>query len=1083
MATGNIVGSLFADLKFKADQASLSKAVSQANTAISSIGKETTKTVKTINTGMNNASKSVKTFSEHVMTARGYVKDFSKVVTGILMAQLFYQGFVQPIKNAITAIKEFHQEIETTTISFKYLLGGSKELASELMNVVKEMAALTPYTFEQMSDMTKMLLRYGFEGKTLKPTLKILMDTASAYGMNSLQLENFTRALGQMMGKGQLVGQEKKQLGELIPIMKIFKEEIGMTGEEFQKTAIDASLAMETMLSWMRKNHKDAAKEMEQTIQGYMSSIHDFALFLVEDMLGPFWDRVKSSLKSLRNWLMDLLDAYETGGMQGLFEKLFPPEMVQTAIIFYNSIQKILQSVWQLITAFGPLLQILIEFGTRMLAYILPPITWLIEKIVQLVKWVITARGPMKLLVVAIGTLAIATVVAGLVGMLSKAIMGLGIAAGVAKLLNWLSIAIRGVYIALSSHPIAAIITAIAGALVYLAMSSEWGQRALARLQARIAGFFGISTAIEGVTQATKEGTDAFGKYNDQIKGLFTDAEEGAGGASDEMKKFLASFDEVYQVPEENGGFGGGLEFPEIPDYSTEIDEATESVNNLGNSIRNIGDLLGKIPPIFILPKIQIPIPQIEWEPAYEYAKQQLANAWERIKEWAKGLKPIEAPNWSFKPLNIPDLGKIFEGLGKSIKEWWGQTGLAKWMDGKGFWDSVGQSISTAWNSTSFAKWFNNIDWKGLWDDIGKALKEAVDWLAWVNNNILEPIFEGLPQAMLLLLSAVVIALAAVVGGPALAQKAQEVFSNWGYTLGQAAVVGASPGGIINGIIDNIGEIATALLTAITTAIQRTIEDIVKKAVEVGSKFVGGIITGIKNKFTELTNAVYENIYKPIKTKVDEIINSAKEWAKTAFSNFITGITAKLTEIEKKMQEVYNTIRNKVKEAWDNAIGWGKNIIAGIISGLNSGITALKDAIKSVIETAISKAKEVLGIQSPSTIFAAMGNNIALGLANGINDGSSIVEKAMNNLLPINSPANIETVKNTVAGSSTGNINNSGFDINELLTALSNRETTSNNSSNIASDYVLIPVDKRQLERELYVIRKQESFRVAGRTV
>ena len=50
-----------------------------------------------------------------------------------------------------------------------------------------------------------------------------------------------------------------------------------------------------------------------------------------------------------------------------------------------------------------------------------------------------------------------------------------------------------------------------------------------------------------------------------------------------------------------------------------------------------------------------------------------------------------------------------------------------------------------------------------------------------------------------------------------------------------------------------------------------------------------------------------------------------------------------------------------------------------------------------------------------------------------------------------------------------------------MIASLIGNNTNSN--QNIASDYVLVPIDKRELERELYAIRKQESYRIAGRAI
>ena len=75
-----------------------------------------------------------------------------------------------------------------------------------------------------------------------------------------------------------------------------------------------------------------------------------------------------------------------------------------------------------------------------------------------------------------------------------------------------------------------------------------------------------------------------------------------------------------------------------------------------------------------------------------------------------------------------------------------------------------------------------------------------------------------------------------------------------------------------------------------------------------------------------------------------------------------------------------------------------KNLIQGLIDGVNNMIETAKNAVANVGNAVIDKVKNVLGIHSPSTVFAEIGGYIVQGLANGINAASPYVEQAMTNL-------------------------------------------------------------------------------------
>ncbi len=58
----------------------------------------------------------------------------------------------------------------------------------------------------------------------------------------------------------------------------------------------------------------------------------------------------------------------------------------------------------------------------------------------------------------------------------------------------------------------------------------------------------------------------------------------------------------------------------------------------------------------------------------------------------------------------------------------------------------------------------------------------------------------------------------------------------------------------------------------------------------------------------------------------------------------------------------------------------------------------LWDKVKGFFSGIVNGVKSVLGIHSPSTVFAAIGKNMGLGLAEGITGSVSLVDQAMGKL-------------------------------------------------------------------------------------
>jgi|GEM_PF-3558715 len=131
------------------------------------------------------------------------------------------------------------------------------------------------------------------------------------------------------------------------------------------------------------------------------------------------------------------------------------------------------------------------------------------------------------------------------------------IAAFAARMVSLLKVAIQGLYIAMTRNPVTGVIILIAGALLSLALSSktvrDWLDQVIARLRA-LAGLDYKPPDMAGADPSKV--ADAYDEYIKQLQGVGDATKD----ANKETKKFLASFDEVYQVPEENGGgLGGGI--------------------------------------------------------------------------------------------------------------------------------------------------------------------------------------------------------------------------------------------------------------------------------------------------------------------------------------------------------------------------------------------------------------------------------------------------------------------------------------------------------------------------------------------
>lgn len=117
-----------------------------------------------------------------------------------------------------------------------------------------------------------------------------------------------------------------------------------------------------------------------------------------------------------------------------------------------------------------------------------------------------------------------------------------------------------------------------------------------------------------------------------------------------------------------------------------------------------------------------------------------------------------------------------------------------------------------------------------------------------------------------------------------------------------------------------------------------------------------------------------------------------------------------ITDIGKIFQTLWLLIQIKIdqiKKAW-MSVDWGgigKNIMQGITNGINSGIAWIINAARSAAQAALNAAKGLLGIRSPSTVFAGIGKNMMAGMAKGINNNSGMAVQATSKAVSATVPA------------------------------------------------------------------------------
>ena len=234
------------------------------------------------------------------------------------------------------------------------------------------------------------------------------------------------------------------------------------------------------------------------------------------------------------------------------------------------------------------------------------------------------------------------------------------------------------------------------------------------------------------------------------------------------------------------------------------------------------------------------------------------------------------------------------------------------------------------------------------------------------------------------------------------------------YQLGQdlvdfaiRAVTSVDWAGLAQAIGRFFGEAFIEALDFMGGLVSRIADYFEKKVAEgpfnnVGLNIVYGIYYGIQDAIANVASWIVENVFNPFINGFKSAfgINSPSTVMAEQGGYIIAGLKKGITDAISSVAETAKKILSAIKSAFDNfsLFDIGKNLIQGLIDGVNNMIETAKNAVANVGNAVIDKVKNVLGIHSPSTVFAEIGGYIVQGLANGINAASPYVEQAMTNL-------------------------------------------------------------------------------------
>jgi len=228
-------------------------------------------------------------------------------------------GVVANYERGVSALKAMvSQEMRAkdTTLGMNAAMVQAGPVAQKLTKWIEDLAILSPFSEEDVKQTFFLAKSYGFLVSEAKRVSSAILNWGAATGKAGYDLQRVILAMGQMRQTGKVLGQDIMQLAQVgINVKEILSKGLGMTMTEVSKKLQDGSInaraAIKVLTESLEKDWGDAAKAQAGTLSGLLSSIQDLMPRFLREFFGPMnqeTGKLMGILGALQPYLQRLVD-------------------------------------------------------------------------------------------------------------------------------------------------------------------------------------------------------------------------------------------------------------------------------------------------------------------------------------------------------------------------------------------------------------------------------------------------------------------------------------------------------------------------------------------------------------------------------------------------------------------------------------------------------------------------------------------------------------------------------------------------------------------------------------------------------
>ena len=215
------------------------------------------------------------------------------------------------------------------------------------------------------------------------------------------------------------------------------------------------------------------------------------------------------------------------------------------------------------------------------------------------------------------------------------------------------------------------------------------------------------------------------------------------------------------------------------------------------------------------------------------------------------------------------------------------------------------------------------------------------------------------------------------------------------------------------------------------------IAELSTKLLESAEVVAGNLLPVIENILSSIGTMMQEKgpemIEKFVSYAIEKLPQIIELGLKMVLS-LVKGLANNLPKLVSSVLDMIATIVKTFVSSIPDIVSVGKQIVEGLWNGIKSMASWITNKVKNFFSGIVDSVKGILGIHSPSRVFAGIGENMALGLSDGWDSEYNKIKRNITNGLDFGT-ATIDT-KATMSGklqNALTNIGNIGGDINIVV--------------------------------------------------